>query len=118
MMLMPVDEAQDLSFSLTHRRARAPRPVMVCFSSGPGQVVVAERQVAIALPGDLEDGIGNAGLNRGAAVVTHAVQPMPGLEESDVDLRRVLVDARQQECVEVALRNAAFRDVALLMHRV
>src|SRR6202030_3136309 len=78
--------------------------------SAPGQVVVAEGQIPIALPGDLEDGIGNAGLNRGAAVVTHAIQPMPGLEEGDVNFRRVLVDTRQQESVEVTLRNAAFRD--------
>ena len=41
--------------------------------STPGQVAVAQRQVPITLPGDLEDGIGNAGLNRGAAVVTHAI---------------------------------------------
>jgi ABC transporter substrate binding protein len=86
--------------------------------STPGQVVVTEGQVAITLPGDLEDGIGNARLNRGAAVVTHATQPMPGLEEGDVDFWRILLDARQQECVKVVLRNAAFRDVALLMHRV
>ena len=41
--------------------------------STPGQVVVAERQVPITLSGDLEDGIGDAGLDRGGAVVTHAV---------------------------------------------
>src|SRR5262249_19620888 len=67
--------------------------------STPGQVPIAEGQVTIALPGDLEDGIGNTGLYRGAAVVTHATQPMPGLEESDVDLRRILFDARQRESV-------------------
>src|SRR5262245_56831877 len=43
---------------------------------------------------------------------------MPGLEERDVDFRRILVDARQRESVEVVLRNAAVYDVALLMHRV
>ena len=43
---------------------------------------------------------------------------MPGLEEGDVDFGRVLLDARQQECVKVVLRNAAVFDVALLMHRV
>src|SRR6267142_867485 len=82
----------------------------------PGEVMVAEGQVPITFFGDLEDGIGNAGLQRGAAVVTHAVQPMPGLEEGDVDLRRVFLDARQQEGVEIVLRNAAFRDGALLIH--
>ena len=61
--------------------------------STPGQIVVAERQVPITLSGDLEDGIGNARLNRGAAVVTHAMEPMSGLEERNVDCRRVLVDA-------------------------
>src|SRR5213079_1119980 len=87
-------------------------------TSTPGQVVVAERQVPITLPGNLEDGIGYAGLNRGAAVVPHAIEPMPGLEEGDVDFRRVLFDARQQEGVEVVLHNAALRDVALLIHGV
>src|SRR5260370_19480588 len=86
--------------------------------STPGPVVGADRGVTIPIPGDLEDGIGNAGLNRGAAIVTHAIQPMTGLEEGDVDFRRVLFDARKRECVKVVLRNAAFRDVALLMHRV
>ena len=87
-------------------------------ASAPGQVVVAQGQVPITLPGDLENRIGDAGLNRRAAVVTHAVEPMPGLEEGDVDFRRVFVNARQQEGVEVVLRNAALRDGALLMHRV
>src|SRR5688572_15979343 len=43
---------------------------------------------------------------------------MPRLEEADVDLRRVLVDARQQEPVEIVLDDAAVLDVALLIHRV
>ena len=80
--------------------------------------MIAQGKVAITLSGDLEDGIGNAGLNRGAAVVTHAIQPMPGLKEGDVDLQRVLPDAREQECVEIVLYDAAFRDIALLMHHV
>ncbi len=29
----------------------------------PGQVVIAERQVPIALSGDLKDGVGNSGLD-------------------------------------------------------
>src|SRR5262245_50334295 len=87
-------------------------------ASTPGQVAVAEWQVPIALPGYLEDRIGNARLHLGAAVVTHATQPMPRLEESDVDLRWILVDARQREAVEVVLRNAAFGNIACLKHRV
>jgi hypothetical protein len=35
--------------------------------------------------------------------VAHAEQPVPGLEESDVDLRRVFVDARQSERIEIVL---------------
>src|SRR6266404_3766286 len=65
-------------------------------ASTPGEVVIAQGQVPITLSGDLEDGISNAGLNRGAAVVSHAIQPMSGLEEPDVDLRRVLLDARER----------------------
>src|SRR5262249_12793828 len=42
--------------------------------SPPSQIVVAQGQVPIALAGDLEDGVGNAGLQRGGAVVTHAAQ--------------------------------------------
>src|SRR5258708_17953513 len=87
-------------------------------SSTPGQVVIAEGQVPITLSGDLEDGIGNGRLYRGASVVRHAIQPMACLEETDVDFGRVLVDARQHECVKVVLRNASLRDVALLIHRV
>src|SRR5215470_1296810 len=64
-------------------------------ASAPGQIAVAERQVPITLPGDAEDGIRNAGLHGSAAVVTHAAQPVPSLEESDVDIRRILPDARQ-----------------------
>ena len=78
--------------------------------SAPGQVAVAEGQVAIALPGDLEDGIGNTGLNRRAAVMTHAAQPMPGLEERNVDFRGILFDPRQRESVEIVLHNVAFGD--------
>jgi len=48
---------------------------------------MAEGQVPIPLAGDLENRIGNRRLDRGAAVVAHAVQPMPGLEEADVDHR-------------------------------
>jgi len=79
-------------------------------ASTPGQVAVAEWQVPITLPSDLEDGISNAGLHRGGAVVTHAAQPMPGLEEGDVDFRRILFDARQRESVEIVLHNVAFGD--------
>src|SRR5712691_10946006 len=79
--------------------------------STPGQIVVAQGQVPITLAGDLKDRIGNAGLQRGAAVVTHATQPMPGLEEGDVDFRRIFPEARQRESVEVVLGNAPVYDV-------
>src|ERR1700684_176701 len=86
--------------------------------STPGQIVIPKWQVPIALPRNLEDCISNAGLHRGCTVVTHATEPVPCLEESDVDFWRVLVDARQREFVEVVLCNAAFDHIACLKHRV
>src|SRR5712671_941486 len=86
--------------------------------STPGQIVVAQGQVTITLASDLKDRIGNAGLQRGAAIMAHATQPMPGLEEGDVDVRRIFLDARQRESVEVVLGDAPVYDVALLMHGV
>src|SRR5215470_2368979 len=80
--------------------------------------MVTERRFPVTLPGDLENGVGDGGLNRGAAVVPHAAQPVPGLEEGDVDLRRILVDARQRECVEVVLHDPSVFDMARLVHRV
>jgi hypothetical protein len=62
--------------------------------STPGQVVVAQGQIPIALAGDLEDGIGDTGLNGCGPIVTHPAQPMSGLEEGDIDFGWILVDAR------------------------
>src|SRR3954468_24486718 len=114
---LPGNRQRDCNRHGWARRLKSP-PKSPKGVSTPGQIVVAERQVPITLSGDLEDGIGNARLNRGASVVTHAMEPMPGLEERNVDCRRVLIDAGQQECVKVVLRNAALCDVALLMHGV
>jgi hypothetical protein len=111
--LMPcrsVDEGRSANWCATHlyrlcsgRRStgearvwansRAKAGSVNSLGSTPGEVMIAQGQVPITLSGDLEDGIGNAGLDRGAAVVRHAIQPMPGLEEGDVDLGRVLLDA-------------------------
>src|SRR5215469_4870710 len=98
-------------------------PVMVAPPSpasglSPGEIVIAERQIAITLAGDLEDGVTNCRLNRGAAVVAHAVHPMPGVEEPDIDLGRCLADSRKDELVEIMLHNAAFLDRTFLVHRV
>ena len=41
---------------------------------------------------------------------------MLGLEERDVDFRRILFEARQRESVEIVLLNAAVGDIALLTH--
>src|SRR5215470_8003373 len=119
------DVERSLRFGVASTSISLPRPIAPYSeissaerASTPGQVAVAEWEVPIALPGYLEDRIGNARLHRGATVVTHATQPMPRLEESDVDLRRILVDARQWEAVEVVLRNAAFGNIACLKHRV
>src|SRR4051812_25913657 len=62
----------------------------------PCEVVIAQRQVPIALSRDLEHRVANGRLHRSGAVVPHAVQPMPRLEEPDIDLGRVFVDARKQ----------------------
>src|SRR4051812_34367486 len=94
------------------------RPPTLCAQSSPGQVVIAEGQVAIAFSSDLENSVADSRLQRGAAVMSQAIKPMPRFEEPDVDLRRVLVHAREQEAVEIALDDATILDVALLIHRV
>jgi len=50
--------------------------------------------------------------------VAHAEQPVPGREETNVDLGRVLVDARDGEHMETVLDDAPVRDRAGLMHGV
>src|SRR5262245_43740863 len=60
---------------------------------GPAEIVTAERQIAIAFAGDLEYGITNCGLDRSGAVVAHPEQPVSGLEETNVDLRRLFINA-------------------------
>src|SRR3989449_3195398 len=42
--------------------------------------------------------------------MAHAHQPMPGREEANADLRRVLADARQRELVEVVLDDVSVGD--------
>src|ERR1700694_1330907 len=86
--------------------------------SAPAEIVPAVRQIAEALAGDLEYRVADRGLDRGGAVVAHADQPMPGREEANTDLGRVLVDARQRERVEIVLDDAPVRDRARLVHGV
>ena len=81
-------------------------------------VRVLDRQLPHALAGDLEDRVGNRGLNRRRAVVSHADQPVPGREEADVDLGWVFVDPGQRERVEVVLDDAPVLDRAGLMHGI
>src|SRR6187397_1139456 len=87
-------------------------------ASTPAQVVLAERQVTNPLAGDLVDRIADRGLHRRRAVVPHADEPMRGREELDVDLERILVDARQRKLVEVVLDDSPRLDVACLVYGV
>src|SRR2546426_2907124 len=50
--------------------------------------------------------------------MAHAHQPMPGREEANADLRRVLADARQRELVEVVLDDVSVGDCGRLVHGV
>src|SRR5438034_7555366 len=50
--------------------------------------------------------------------MAHAHQPMPGREEANADLRRVLADARQRELVEVVLDDVSVGDRGRLVHGV
>ena len=84
----------------------------------PAQIVTAEGQIPEALTGDLEYGVADRRLDRSGAVMAHTEQPVPGLEETDVDLGRVLVDARQLERIEIILNDVPVFDRVRLVHRV
>src|SRR5215831_6018425 len=84
----------------------------------PAQIVTAERQIAESLSGYLKYGVADRGLDRGRAVVAHAEKPVSGFEESDVDLRRVFIDAGQFERVEIVLHDVPVFDRVRLVHRV
>src|SRR6266571_5096674 len=84
----------------------------------PAQIVTAVGQIPEALTGNLEYCVADSGLDRSGAVVAHAEQPVPGLEEADVDLGRVLVDARQLERIEIILNDVPVFDRVRLVHRV
>src|SRR5947207_6744393 len=86
--------------------------------SAPAEIVPAVRQIAEALAGDLEYRIADRGLDRRGAVMAHADQPVSGRKETNVDLGRVLVDARERERVEVVLDDVPVRDRGRLVHRV
>src|SRR5262245_16188374 len=94
------------------RRAREEEKPVAKPGSAPRQVVLAKRQVAEALAGDLEHRVGDRGLHRRAAVVAHTDEPVRRREELNVDLKRILVDARHRKLVEVVLRDRAVLDVA------
>src|SRR5262249_52510796 len=57
---MIVDDLDIVGVGVTPAKANAPRVYRT--ASTPGQVVVAQGEVAITLAGDLENGIGDAGL--------------------------------------------------------
>src|SRR5712671_1762247 len=84
----------------------------------PAQIAAAIGQIPEALSRNLEYCIADRGLDRSGAVVTHAEQPVPGLEETDVDLGRVLIDARQLERIEIILNDVPVFDRVRLVHRV
>src|SRR5437867_2444865 len=89
--------------------------VLVLF---PAQIVTAVGQIPEALACNLEYCVADRGLDRSGAVVAHAEQPVSGLEETDVDLGRVFVDARQLERIEIILNDAPVFDRVRLVHRV
>src|SRR5947207_3720255 len=90
----------------------------LCSSLRPAQIVTAVGQIPEALTCNLEYGVADRGLDRSGAVVAHAEQPVPGLEETDVDFGRVLVDARQLERIEIILNDVPVFDRVRLVHRV
>src|SRR5207249_10670125 len=96
------------------RRARlrwtAVVPMPPGTASTPSEIVLAVRQIPEALPRDLVDRVTNGRLNGRGAIVAHADQPMPGREEANVDLRRLLADARQRQRVELVLDNVSVGD--------
>ena len=87
-------------------------------ASPPTQIVMAEGQITITPSGDLEDGIGNGGLKRDTAVVSHAVEPMIGLKEADVDLGWIIADAAQGKSIEIVFDDSTLANVTLLIQHV
>src|SRR5436190_15309602 len=86
--------------------------------SAPGEIVFAVRQVPEALARDLKHGVANGRLHRGGAVVPHPDQPVLRREEADVDLGRILGDAREREAVEIVFDDVTVGDRGGLMHGV
>src|SRR4029434_3196850 len=84
--------------------------------SAPAEIVPVVRQIADALAGNLEYRVANRRLDRGGAVVPQPDPPNTGGEEANVDLGRVLLDARQRERVEIVLDDAPVLDRARLVH--
>src|ERR1051326_398317 len=85
---------------------------------GPAQILTTVRQIPEALTGNLEYCVADRGLDRSEAVMAHAEKPVSGLEETDVDLGRRLVDVRYPELIEVIFDDASILDRDCLVHRV
>src|SRR5262245_50943603 len=92
--------------STTETNANAPKtsPALICQRMNPpigqsnraltpAQIMLAEGKLPEAFSRNLEDRIPDSRLHGRGAVVAHPEQPVPCLEEADVDLRRILVDA-------------------------
>src|SRR5215471_6309370 len=86
--------------------------------SSPPQIAAAVGKIAIAFTGNLENRIADCGLNRSGAVVAHAEEPVPGFEETNVDLRRGFIETRQLKGIEIILDDMPVLDRVRLVHRV
>src|SRR5579883_348242 len=78
----------------------------------------AEGKVPVTPPGNLEYRISDGGLNRSRTIVTHSQQPVSGLKETDIDLRRRLVEVRDAERIEIILDDMSVFDRVGLVHRI
>src|SRR6516164_5892989 len=87
--------------------------------SAPAQILAAERKRANPLAGDLEHRLRDRGRDLRDRFLPHARDPfVVGLEEFDVDLRRIVGHAGHPVLVEVLLRHTALVDGDLLPQRV
>src|SRR5712671_2038787 len=85
----------------------------------PAEVLLPERERPDPLAGDLEYGLSHGGCDLRARLLAHAGDPfVVGLEELDVDLRRIVGHAGNLVLVEIALDRAPILNGDLLPHRV
>src|SRR5215472_4413494 len=85
----------------------------------PTEVVVAERERANSLAGDVEDCLRDGGRDLRNGFLAHARDPLVvGLQELNIDLRRIIFHPRNSVLMEVLLSDASVLDRDLLPHRI